>query len=91
MRRAWGFKAATRALHIFRSGRDVAMAGAYKGRSPSTMPVEVADRVPGAPVTGSTLFDVSQTLAWLAKERTDVQEQTIWREQIPSLIGHVTR
>ena len=33
------------------------------------------------------LFDVSQILAWLAKERRDVQEQLEWREQIPDLIA----
>ncbi|GAG99015.1 unnamed protein product, partial [marine sediment metagenome] len=31
-------------------------------------------------------FDVSQILAWLAKERKDFQEQLNWRQQIPGLM-----
>ena len=38
---------------------------------------------PGVPAQSTNLFDLSQILAWLAKERRDVQEQLEWREQIP--------
>ena len=37
-----------------------------------------------------SVFDLSQTLAWLAKERTDIQEQMDWREQIPALLASLT-
>jgi hypothetical protein len=30
---------------------------------------------------------LSQILAWLAKERRDIQEQLGWREQIPELMA----
>lgn len=43
-------------------------------------------RVPGAPRGSRNLYDVSQILAWLAKERRDVQEQLEWRETIPELL-----
>ena len=33
------------------------------------------------------VFDVSQVLAWLAKERRDLHEQLEWREQIPKLLA----
>ncbi|MBU4237495.1 MAG: hypothetical protein KKI01_14405 [Proteobacteria bacterium] len=32
-------------------------------------------KVPGAPAESRNLYDVSQSLAWLAKERRDIQEQ----------------
>lgn len=82
----WGFKAAARAYHIARTGCDGWISGQYKGQKPTTIAMETADRVPGANTTCSNLFDLSQILAWLAKERRDVQEQLEWREQIPGLM-----
>lgn len=87
VRASWGFKAATRVFHIATTGRDVTVLGPYKGNSPSTIPVEASGAVPGTPPKSTSLFDVSQILAWLAKERANVQEQMQWREQIPSLIA----
>lgn len=86
VRKVWGFKAATRAFHIARTGWDVEIAGQYKDNAPSTIPVRETKRVPGTPNQCGNLFDVSQILAWLAKERRDVQEQLEWREQIPDLL-----
>ena len=83
----WGFKAAARAFHIARTGRDAEVAGPYARRSPTCIDVEPAAPVPRAPPESGTLFDISQALAWLAKERRDVQEQVAWREQIPALIA----
>jgi hypothetical protein len=89
LRKGWGFKAATRTYHIARSGTDVEIIGQYKG-NPTSIGVRETKSVPGAPPTCSNLFDVSQILAWLAKERRDVQEQLEWREQIPELIAPLT-
>ncbi|NLF19616.1 MAG: DUF945 domain-containing protein [Lentisphaerae bacterium] len=86
LREAWGFKAATRAYHIARSGCDVAVAGQYKDSKPTSIAVRTLAPVPGAPPQCRSLFDLSQILAWLAKERRDVQEQVEWREMIPSLM-----
>lgn len=86
LRAAWGFKAATRTFHIARSGTDVDIVGQYKNNSPTSIAVRETKRVPGAPARCCNLFDVSQILAWLAKERTDVQEQMEWRERIPELM-----
>jgi hypothetical protein len=86
LRKRWGFKAAARAYHIARSGADVDIVGPYKDSAPSTIAVCFAHRVPGAPNESSNLFDISQNLAWLAKERRDIQEQLEWREQIPDLL-----
>ncbi len=87
IRKTWGFKAATRAYHIARSGHDVKIAGPYRDEKPTTIPVEQGNRVPGAPNRIANAYDVSQALAWLAKERKDVQEQLEWREQIPDLMN----
>lgn len=86
IRKIWGFKAATRAYHIARSGYDVKITGPYKDEKPTTIPVKQGDRVPGTPDRIANAYDVSQVLAWLAKERKDIQEQLQWREQIPELM-----
>lgn len=87
VRKDWGFKAATRAFHIARTGSDVEILGPYKDNTPTTIPVRETKRIPGTPKECCNLFDVSQILAWLAKERRDVQEQLEWREQIPYLLN----
>ena len=89
VRRAWGFKAAARAYHIARSGFDAQITGPYKDERPTTVRTKPAKRVPGAPDQISNAYDVSQVLAWLAKERNDLQEQLEWREQIPGLMNRL--
>jgi len=86
MREGWGFKAAARAFHIARSGYDAEVVGQYKDSTPTTIAMQETKRVPGAPQQCRNLFDLSQVLAWLAKERRDVQEQLQWREQISGLL-----
>jgi len=87
LREGWGFKAAARTFHIARLGSDGEIFGQYKGSTPSTIAMQKTKRVPGAPQQCHNLFDLSQILAWLAKERRDVQEQLEWREQIPDLMA----
>jgi hypothetical protein len=86
LREEWGFKAAARAYHIAQTGHDVEIVGQYKERQPTTIETRRTVRIPGAPEQCGNLFDLSQVLAWLAKERRDVQEQLEWREQIPGLL-----
>ncbi len=86
IRKEWGFKTATRVYHIAQSGYDVEIAGTYKGRTPFDIPTAITNRVPGCPKKVDNLFDLSQVLAWLAKERRDVQEQLEMVEQIPELL-----
>jgi Domain of unknown function (DUF932) len=86
LRKRWGFKAAARAYHIAQSGHDAEIDGEYTDNKPTTIRVRQAKHVPGAPAECRNLFDVSQILAWLAKERRDVQEQLEWRGQIPGLL-----
>lgn len=86
LREKWGFKAATRTHHIACCGWDVEILGQYKGETPTTVAVRQTKPVPGTWPPCRNLFDVSQILAWLAKERRDVSEQLAWREQIPGLL-----
>ncbi len=60
--------------------------GQDKGRTPTTLETVASLRVPGAPTQSRNLFEVSQVLAWLAKERHDLHEQLEWREQIPGML-----
>lgn len=78
LRLEWGFKAAARTYHIARSGYDAEIGGQYKDNTPSTIYMKETKRVPGAPQQCRNLFDLSQILAWLAKER---------REKIPGLMA----
>lgn len=84
---AWGFKAAARAYHIANTGHDVTIAGTYAKQTPATIDVLPTGAVPGTPGQSRNLYDLSQILAWLAKERRDVQEQLEWRGQIAGLMG----
>jgi hypothetical protein len=86
VRKEWGFKAATRTYHILRTGYDVQIAATYKDHTPTTIPVRRRIRVPGATPKAQSAFDISQALAWLAKERNDIMEQFEWRERIPDLM-----
>ncbi|MBP1715983.1 MAG: hypothetical protein H6Q42_4186 [Deltaproteobacteria bacterium] len=84
--KGWGFKAAARTYHIFRTGHDAEIVGPYKDNTPLTIPVHLTTRVAGMPRESGNLFDLSQIIAWLAKERRDIQEQLEWREEIPKLL-----
>ena len=86
LKNGWGFKAAARLYHICRTGHDAEIIGPYKDNSPTTIPVKKSKEVPGTPSECRNLYDVSQSLAWLAKERRDVQEQLAWREGIHDLL-----
>jgi hypothetical protein len=86
LRREWGFRAAARAYHIARTGQDAEVVGDYRTTKPTTIEMRGTRFVPGAPGSCDNLFDLSQVLAWLARDRGDVQEQMEWREQIPLLM-----
>jgi hypothetical protein len=86
LHKGWGFKAAARTFHISRTGYDAEIIGPYKDNTPISIPMRKTTRVPGAPPGCRNLYDLSQILAWLAKERRDVQEQLHWREGIPELL-----
>lgn len=91
LREKWGFKAAARTWHIAKTGHDADVIGPYKDNTPISIPMLQTTRIPGAPLRAQSLYDVSQILAWLAKERRDIQMQLEWRQQIPELIKPLLR
>ncbi len=82
----WGKKAAARAYHILRTGRDADFEDPFERAKPTERHMKPRNEVPGAATLAATAFAVSQALAWLAQERRDIQEQLEWRRQIPRLI-----
>jgi hypothetical protein len=87
LREGWGFKAAARTFHVARTGFDARVVGQHKDSTPTSVAMQgTTTRIPGAPEECRNLFDLSQILAWLAKERRGVQEQLQWREKIPDLM-----
>ena len=87
LKSAWGAKAAVRAWHIVRTGRDAEVAGSYGRNRPSAVATTPGAFVPGAPARSDNLFDISQVLAWLARQRRDVAEQLAWRDDMPRLLA----
>jgi len=87
LKNGWGFKAAARLYHIACTGHDAEIIAPYKENTPTTIPVRMAGAVAGAPPECRNFYDVSQSLAWLVKERRDVQEQLSWREGINGLLA----
>jgi len=83
----WGVKAAVRAWHITRTGKDVEQADPFEKGKATEKTVFPLAAVRGAVIPGDTVFAVSQSLSWLAKERRDVQEQLEWKQQIPGLLA----
>lgn len=84
--REWGKKAACRVFHICTTGWDVEYDDPFAKGAPTTKPVRQTQRVPGAPERAQNLYDVSQTLSWVASRRNDSEERVVWQSQIPRLI-----
>ena len=89
LKEAWGFKAAARTWLICNQGVDGEPGDSYAKFVPSTMPMKDMRPVPGAPEQAGTLFDVAQALAWIAKERSEIEERIAWRAGIPGLLAEL--
>lgn len=83
----WGVKAAFRTWHITRTGKDVIIADPFEKGKPTEKNAIIGSAVPGAVLPGDSVYSVSQSLSWLAKERRDVQEQLEWKQEIPDLLA----
>jgi len=81
-----GVQSSHQSLLYRKNGTDAQITGSYRDRSPSTVEVRQGESVPGSLGGCKTRYDISQVLAWLAKERRDLSEQLEWREQIPGLM-----
>lgn len=86
---AWGKKAAARAYHIVQTGHDGAFAEPFERATPSSRRMTTGAAVPGAKPGAWNAYAVAQALAWLARERTDVQEQLERAREIPNLMRHL--
>ena len=84
--KVWGVKAAARAWHIINEGHDVKFYDPFQKGTATEKTVIRQGSVPGATVPARNVFAIAQVLAWLAQDRRDVQEQQIWRQQIPGLV-----
>jgi hypothetical protein len=82
----WGVKAAVRTWSITRNGYDVSLAKPFEKGVPTEKTVVQGKKIPGAVVPGNTVYAIAQSLAWLAKERRDVQERLEWKQQIGELV-----
>jgi len=87
---AWGAGAAARLWHIATTGRDCAMACPGEDAPPHARSVKALAAVPGSPQRARTAYDVSQALAWLAKQPGDPAERIERMAQIPQLVSALT-
>jgi hypothetical protein len=87
----WGKKAACRALHICRSGTDVELLDPFAGGKPSEKQIKPLGAVPGAASPAKNLYDVCQTLSWIATHRNSADERQDWQEDISGLIENLRR
>lgn len=86
VRRAWGVKAAARAWHLCQRGYDAELVQPVDEALPSQRELRPTTPVPGSPPVAGNAYHVSQALAWLAKERRDVEETLDWMSGIPGLM-----
>ncbi len=82
----WGVKAATRTWHIVRTGHDVSFLDPFEKAVSTKKQIIPGKRVPGAVLPGDNVYAVIQALAWLAKERRNIQEQLTMKQEIQNLI-----
>ena len=84
--KAWGVMAAARFLHIATTGFDAEPAAPFEPGPPHAKTMIRTRRVPGCPGHSTSVYDASQILAWIAKDRRDPQEHLDRMLQIPELV-----
>lgn len=91
LRKKWGILAAARTYLICQSGCDGQFANPFERASPHRKQMKVTTQVPGAPQKATNAYSVCQALAWVAKERRDLQEQVDGMREIPGLMSKLIR
>jgi hypothetical protein len=86
LKKKWGALAAARTYLICQSGFDGAFLDPFDKLPPSQKKMKRTGQVPGAVPNADNLYAVSQALAWIARGRLDVQEQTQYMREIPQLM-----
>lgn len=80
----WGKTRAARVLHISRTGSDCAVGRHAEARKPSELEVTGLAKVPGAPAKTDNVYDLYQTLLWLAgQEKSLEQRESMTAETLP--------
>jgi len=87
----WGVLAAARTYLICQRGCDGTFANPFEKASPHRKQMKVTASVPGAPRKATNAYSVCQALAWIAKERRDLQEQVDGMREIPGLMSKLIR
>jgi hypothetical protein len=82
----WGKVAACRAYHICTSGYDVEIVDIFKAGKPTEKIVKELDEVPGWSWETMNLYDVGQSLSWIATQRPNAEKRTEQQLQIPELL-----
>ena len=83
---AWGKGRAARVLHISRTGRDCSVGRFVAGRRASELEVSLGRAVPGAPSKTVNVYDLYQTLLWMAGHERAMEEREAKTEQALDLI-----
>ncbi len=86
LRKAWGYKSAARVYAIAQTGRDGRVVPPFDGSSPVHARLVNPRMVPGCPARSSNAYDLAQVLAWIVRERNDVQDQLRRRQDIPEMM-----
>ena len=87
----WGKKAACRTFHICTTGHDVEIVDPFAKGEATQKPVKQLAMVPGAAIPSRTLYDVGQSLSWIATRRNNPDERLEWQSKIPSLVSSLMR
>ncbi len=86
LKKRWGALAAARTYLICQTGFDGVFIDPFDKRVPSQKAMKKTERVPGAPPKAENTYAVGQALAWIARQRLDLQEQTQYMREIPQLM-----
>lgn len=81
----WGKKAAARVFHICNVGQDVEIDPFARGTATQKR-MHYLGPVPGSPQRAKTMYDVSQSLSFVATHRKNVEERVAWQADIPRLL-----
>ena len=91
VKKRWGSLAAARTYLICTKGWDGKFADPFEKAPPHAKAMERTKEVPGSLLSRDTAYSICQALAWIAKERRDIQEQLDWMREIPDLMGALLR
>ncbi len=84
--KAWGKGRAARVLHICRTGHDCSVGRFAADKNASELVVHTRTAVPGAPDRTGNVYDLYQTLLWLAGQERALEERESKTEEALELV-----